>query len=266
MTTKVVLVTGASGGIGKACATYLNAHGYNVYGTSRSVGDEIVESGSFPMIGMDITDPESVARGIEIVMRREGRLDAVVNNAGLHVVGPIECVSISDIERCWRTNCLGATLVCRESLPIMRRQGIGHIINLSSLGGIIGLPFQGIYSSSKFALEGMTEALRAEVRSFGIKVSLIQPSDIRHQDCRSDAKVTKDYEDSFARVMNIAWKDEEKGYPAERIGPLVKRIIENPNPRARYTFGQAIMKAVPLLKRILPNRVVEWALGLYYKV
>ena len=265
-TAKVVIVTGASGGIGKACATYLSAHGYNVYGTSRSTGDEIEESGSFHMVRMDITDLESVARGIGIVMRKEGKLDAIVNNAGLHVVGPIECLSINDIEQSWRTNCLGAMLACREVLPIMRLQGFGHIINLSSLGGVIGLPFQGAYSSSKFALEGMTESLRAEVRGFGIRVSLIQPSDIRHQDCRSDTKVTKDYEDSFARVMKIAWKDEEKGYPAERIGPLIERIIENPNPRPRYTFGQALMRAVPLLKRILPNRFVEWALGLYYKV
>jgi len=263
---KVVIVTGASGGIGKACAAYLGAHGYNVYGTSRSAGDEIEESGAFPMVRMDVTDPESVARGIGIVMQREGRLDAVVNNAGLHVVGPVECVSIGDIERCWRTNCLGAMLVCREVLPIMRLQGIGHIINLSSVGGVVGLPFQGAYSGSKFALEGMTESLRAEVNGFGISVSMVQPSDIRHQDCRSDAKVTKDYEDSFTRVMNIAWKDEEKGYPAERIGPLVERIIENPHPRARYTFGQVFQRAVPLLKRILPNRFVEWALGLYYKV
>jgi NAD(P)-dependent dehydrogenase (short-subunit alcohol dehydrogenase family) len=265
-TARVVIVTGASGGIGKACAAYLGANGYTVYGTSRSAGDGVEETGLFHMIRMDITDHESVARGIALVMEREGRLDAVVNNAGLHVVGPVEEVSIGDMERCWRTNCLGAMLVCREVLPIMRRQGKGHIINISSVGGAIGLPFQGAYSGSKFALEGMTESLRAEVRGFGVRVSLVQPSDIRHQDCRSETKVTKEYEESFTRVSTIAWKDEEKGYPAERIGRLIEKIIENPRPRERYTFGQAFQRAVPILKRILPNRVMEWILGLYYKV
>lgn len=265
-TAKVVIITGASGGIGKACAAYLSAHGYSVYGTSRSASDKVEKAGLFSMIRMDITDTESVARGIRTVMEREGRVDAVVNNAGLHVIGPIEQVSISDMEQCWRTNCLGAMQVCREVLPIMRRQGQGHIINISSVGGVVGLPFQGAYSGSKFALEGMTESLRAEVRGFGIRVSLIQPSDIRHQDCRSDTKVTDDYEDTFARASAIAWKDEEKGYPVERIGRLIEKIINNPRPRERYTFGKAFQRVVPMLKRILPNHLMELILRLYYKV
>ncbi|HWR10938.1 MAG TPA: SDR family oxidoreductase [Rectinemataceae bacterium] len=263
---KVVIVTGASGGLGAACAAYLAAGGYRVYGTSRSAGDGIEDRGEIRMIRMDITDQASIARAIGLVVGKEGRLDGLVNNAGLHVVGPIECVSIGDIESCWRTNCLGAIQVCREVLPAMRRQREGHIINLSSVGGTVGLPFQGAYSGSKYALEGMTESLRAEVRQFGIRVSLVQPSDIRHQDCRKDSTVTRDYEDSFERVMKIAWADEEKGYPPEKIGPLIRKILENPNPRARYTFGQAFQRAVPLLKRILPNRFVEWALALYYRV
>jgi len=263
---KVVIVTGASGGLGKACATYLAAQGYAVYGTSRSTDGEAEEAGAVHMLRMDITDRESIARAIGAVIEREGRLDAVVNNAGLHVTGPIECTATEDIENCWRTNCLGAMLVSREALPIMRRQNGGHIINVSSVGGTVGLPFQGAYSGSKFALEGMTESLRAEVRPFGIRVSLVQPSDIRHQDCRKEGYTTPEYEASFRRVMKIAWADEEKGYPAEKIGILIKRILKNPNPRARYTFGQAFQRIVPLLKRILPNRFSEWALGLYYKV
>jgi NAD(P)-dependent dehydrogenase (short-subunit alcohol dehydrogenase family) len=218
------------------------------------------------MLRMDVTDGESIARAIGVIMEKEGRLDAVVNNAGLHAVGPLECMAIEEIEKCWRTNCLGAMLVCREALPIMRRQGRGHIVNVSSMGGVVGLAFQGAYSGSKFALEGMTESLRAEVRRFGIGVSLVQPSDIRHQDCRSDAPVTREYEESYTRVMKIAWADEEKGYPPEKFGPLIQKILDNPRPRARYTFGQALMRTVPMLKRLLPNHLAEWALGRYYKV
>lgn len=265
-TSKVVIVTGASGGIGKACAAYLAANGCHVYGTSRSASEAVVDSGAIHMLRMDITDTISIARAIALLIEREGRLDAVVNNAGFHLVGPIECMNISEVESCWRTNCLGAIQVCREVIPTMRCQGSGHIINISSVGGVVGLPFQGAYSGSKFALEGMTEALRAEVKNFGIKVSLVQPSDIRHQDCRSDSIVSKDYEESFNRVMKIAWADEEKGYPPEKIGPLILKILNSQNPRMRYTFGQAFQRTVPMLKRILPCRFVEWALSAYYRV
>jgi NAD(P)-dependent dehydrogenase (short-subunit alcohol dehydrogenase family) len=265
-TSKVIIVTGASGGIGKACAEYLGAHGHLVYGTSRHAQDEIRQAGSFSMIRMDVTDATSVARGVSLVMEREGRLDAVVNNAGFHAVGPLECVPIEEIESSWRTNCLGAIRVCKEAIPIMRAHGGGHIISISSVGGVVGLPFQGAYCGSKFALEGMMEALRMEVRGFGIKVSLIEPGDIRHQNCHSEATVTKDYEESFHRAMKVAWTDEEKGYPPERIGPLVQGILDSPNPRERYSFGQAFQSAVPILKRLLPNRFVSWALGAYYRV
>ena len=263
---KVVIVTGASGGIGKACASYLAANGYRVYGTSRSTSEEGADYGPVHMVKMDITDPESISKAVGLIMGREGRIDALINNAGFHVVGPLECLPIGEIESCWRTNCLGAIQACREVLPIMRNQGSGHIVNISSVGGVVGLAFQGAYSSSKFALEGMTESLRAEVRRFGIRVSLVEPSDIRHQDCRSDSPVSREYEESFNRVMKIAWADEEKGYPPERIGPLIQRILNKRNPRARYTFGQAFQRAVPMLKRILPNRLVEWAIGAYYRV
>jgi len=265
-TSKVIIVTGASGGIGKACAEYLGSRGHRVYGTSRHAQDGMREEGAFSMIRMDVTDAQSVARGVGLVAEREGRLDAVVNNAGFHAVGPIECVPIEEIESSWRTNCLGAIRVCREAIPLMRSGGGGHIVNISSVGGVVGLPFQGAYCGSKFALEGMTEALRLEVSGFGIKVSIVEPGDIRHQNCHSEAKVTKDYEESFRRAMKVAWADEEKGYPPERIGPLVQRILESTNPRVRYSFGQAIQSAVPLLKRALPNRFVAWALGAYYRV
>lgn len=261
----VVIVTGASGGIGKACAGYLGKRGYRVYGTSRSAPEGISEVGDFGMVRMDVTDPDSVARAIALVAGREGRIDALVNNAGYHAVGPLECVPLEEIEKSWRTNCLGAVIASRKVIPIMRSQGSGHIINVSSVGGILGLAFQGAYSGSKFALEGMTESLRAELRPFGIGVCLIEPGDIRHQDCHSEAEVPPEYKDAFGRVMKVAWSDEEKGYPPERIGPLVERILRLRHPRPRYVFGQPFQSAVPLLKRLLPNRVTEWALRLYYR-
>jgi len=261
---RVVMVTGASGGIGKACAEYLGKRGYRVYGTSRGAPEGTADTGSFSMVRMDVTDPASVARAVGLVADREGRIDAVVNNAGYHAVGPLESVPIDEIEKSWRTNCLGAILVARSVAPLMRAQGKGRIVNLSSVGGVLGLAFQGAYSGSKFALEGMTESLRAELRPFGIQVCLIEPGDIRHQDCHSEAAVPPEYREAFAKVMKVAWSDEEKGYPPERIGPLVERILSVRSPRTRYVFGQPFQSAVPILKRLLPNRVAEWAIRLYY--
>ena len=180
----VVIVTGASGGIGKACAQYLAGKGYHVYGTSRRAAEEWTATEGLVMIRMDVTDSRSVADGVRRVHDREGRVDAVVNNAGALVVGPLEDIPMAEAEKNVQTNCLGALRVCQAVIPLMRAQGGGRIINISSVGGAIGLPFEGIYSAGKFALEGMSEALRVEVRHFGISVSLIQPGDVRTQDCR----------------------------------------------------------------------------------
>jgi len=265
----VIIVTGASGGLGKACASYLASRGHRVYGTSRRApGCDIpaeTRPEGFCLIRMDITDQESVDRALRAVLDREGRVDALVNNAGLHVVGPAELIPIEDYEASIATNCLGAIRVSRAVLPSMRANARGTIINISSVGGLLGLPFQSAYSAGKFALEGFSESFRAELRPFGIAVCLIEPGDIRHQDCRIEAADRGVYEAAFSRVMAKAWKDEEAGYPGERIGPLVENILSARHPKARYGFGQAFQKAVPVLKRFLPYGIVETALRAYYK-
>ena len=161
MDSRVALITGASSGIGRACATHLAACGVRVYGTSRiaSAGQD-----PFPMLQMDVTDDQSVQRAIEAIIHREGRLDIVVNNAGIAVAGPLELTSVEEAKRQIDVNLFGAFRVCRAVLPIMRNQGGGYIVNIGSIGGLIAIPFQPLYSASKFALEGMTESLRLEVR------------------------------------------------------------------------------------------------------
>jgi NAD(P)-dependent dehydrogenase (short-subunit alcohol dehydrogenase family) len=261
----VVVVTGASTGIGKACAEYLAGRGFHVYGTSRRAAEEPAPAGSLVMIRMDITDSRSVTEGIRRVQEHEGRIDAVVNNAGALLVGPIEDIPIGEVEKSVQTNCLGALRVCQAVIPLMRAQGGGRIINISSIGGAIGLPFEGIYSAGKFALEGMSEALRIELRHFGIKVSLIQPGDVRIQDCRRVIFTTKAYEPYFSSALRQYEADERKGYPPEKMGPLVERILSSGNPRLRYTFGQTLQSLVPVLKRLLPQRFVQWAFCQIYK-
>jgi NAD(P)-dependent dehydrogenase (short-subunit alcohol dehydrogenase family) len=263
---RVALVTGASKGIGAALAEYLHKDGFIVYGTSRNPEPVDPYSQKTPtMLSMDITNPGSVQNAVAQLLNREGRIDLLVNNAGLHVVGVLETMPLEEFERCWRTNCLGALLVSRAVVPRMKEQGQGHIINISSVGGALGLPFQGAYSASKFALEGLSESMRAELRGFGIKVVLIQPGDIRHQDCRSESPAPAEYVKAFSTVMKVAWEDEEKGYPPELLGPLVLKILSKKHPRLRYSFGNVFQRLVPGAKRLLPWNLYEKALRLYYK-
>src|SRR5262245_54772812 len=163
---KVVLVTGASSGIGRAVATHLASCGPRVFGTSRHPAAEA--SDGIEWVAMDVDDDASVERGVASVLQRAGRLDAVVNNAGWALMGPVEETSIDEARAQMETNFFGVLRVCRAVLPVLRRQGGGHIVNVSSLGGVFGMPFSGIYSASKFALEGLSESLRFETRRHGI--------------------------------------------------------------------------------------------------
>jgi len=174
---RVVLVTGASSGIGKCCAEYLAKQGYRIYGTSRrAVSTDTRQRSSnanlFQMIRMDVTDDVSVKQGIDHIIAEESCIDVVVNNAGFAIIGSLEDTTIEEAKSQLDTNFFGALRVCRAVLPTMRKQNAGYIVNISSIGGLIGLPFQSAYSASKFALEGAMEALRLEVKPFGIQVVL----------------------------------------------------------------------------------------------
>jgi NAD(P)-dependent dehydrogenase (short-subunit alcohol dehydrogenase family) len=165
----VVLITGASSGIGRCCAEHLFQKGCRVYGTSRRASrtdttGSFAASDTFTMMPMDVTDGNSVRKGVAHVIARESRLDVVVNNAGFAIAGALEDTTIQEAKFQLETNFFGALRVCRAALPIMRQQGSGYIVNIGSLGGLFGLPFQSAYSASKYALEGATEALRQEVK------------------------------------------------------------------------------------------------------
>ncbi len=131
------------------------------------------------MVMMDVENDESVQNCVDGVLAKAGRIDAVVNNAGISIMGSVEDTSIEEAKAQLETNFFGVLRVCRATLPILRKQGGGHIVNISSLGGLIGLPFSGLYSASKFALEGVSESLRMECRQFGVRVVLVEPGDFR---------------------------------------------------------------------------------------
>lgn len=262
---KVVLVTGASSGIGEACADHLASHGYRVFGTQRRVPPP-PDGRGFEMIAMDVDDDRSVDEGVQAVLQTAGRIDAVINNAGNAYMGAVEDTSIAEAKAQLETNFFGVLRVCRAVLPSMRRQGGGHIINISSLAGVLGLPFSGLYSASKFALEGMTESLRWETRRFGIRVVLVEPGDFRTQlptarrTVRA-AEINDAYRAPLANFNAQQAKDEAGASTPEPVAQLVERILRDPSPKLRYSVGMLGQRIVIPLKRILPQRLFEWVLA-----
>lgn len=261
---KVVLVTGASSGIGKAIAATLAAQGWRVFGASRSRAP--VAAPGVEMIALDVDDDASVERAIAAVLARAGRIDAVVNNAGWAIMGAVEDTAIAEAKAQMETNFFGVLRVCRAVLPAMRRQGGGAIVNISSLSGLFGTPFSGLYSASKFAVEGMSEALRFETRKLGIRVVLIEPGDhmsalAARRRIVAAAATNPAYRDAFARFKAAQEKDEAKAPPPERVAQLVAKVLSLSSPAPRYTVGMLGQRIVAPLKRFLPGRWFEWVVG-----
>ncbi|REK07438.1 MAG: SDR family NAD(P)-dependent oxidoreductase [Planctomycetota bacterium] len=258
---RVVLVTGASSGIGQACALHLAERGFRVFGTSRQVSGEA--EGPLERVPMDVDDDASVDSGVAAVLEKAGRLDAVINNAGYSLAGPVEDTTIAEAKAQLETNFFGVLRVCRAVLPTMREQRHGYIINISSLAGVFGLPFAGLYSASKFALEGMSESLRFETRPHGIHVVLVQPGDFRtritqRRRIAGAGHVSEAYRAMFARFHARQERDEAGAPTPEPIARLVERILNHPRPRLRYPIGLASQRIVVPLKSYLPQRVFEW--------
>ncbi len=264
-TRRVVLITGASSGIGKACAEHLAGRGWRVFGTQRRPPERPQGAGAVEMVAMDVDRDDSVVEAIRSVVDNAGRLDAVVNNAGVSLMGAVEDTSIEEAKAQLETNFFGVLRVCREVLPVMRRQGRGHIVNISSLAGIVGVPFSGMYSASKFALEGMSEAMRLETKPFGIRVALIQPGDFRSEMTQrrrvAAALQTHEAYATISRHFKEKQDRDEAAAPSpEPIARLLERILNDPNPKFRYPIARWGQRIVVPLHRLLPQRAFEWLL------
>jgi NAD(P)-dependent dehydrogenase (short-subunit alcohol dehydrogenase family) len=276
---RVVLVTGASSGIGLASASYLASRGFRVYGTSRRVPEnETVLTGhaaaqgqadQIIMLTMDVTSDQSVKQGVERILSREGRLDIAINNAGMGIVGPVEKTTVEEARRQLEVNFFGAFRVCREVLRPMRQQGGGYIVNIGSIAGVIAIPYQAMYCASKFALEGLSESMRLEVRPFGVKVSVVQPGDHRtaltqNRQCTAAAHEDLAYSRPLDAALAQTAQDEQAGPGPEKVAHLVHRIVNLPNPRLRYTVGPPVQRAAVWLKRFFPYSLIEHTIRIYY--
>jgi NAD(P)-dependent dehydrogenase (short-subunit alcohol dehydrogenase family) len=262
--TKVVLITGASAGFGKACAEHLAGLGHRVYGTSRRArfpGTD-APSASPTMIPMDVTDEASVRAAVDFVSERAGRIDVLINNAGIGLAGAVEDTTVEEAKALFDTNLFGMHRVCRAVLPMMRSQGAGLVINISSIGGLITIPFQGFYSASKYAVESMSDALRLELAPFGINVCLVEPGDFKTDftAARVFAAAGRDgspYAQRCRRAVEVMEHDERNGSDPRELARLVVKIIRARRPKPRYLVGKRLQKLGAMLKRVLSARSID---------
>jgi NAD(P)-dependent dehydrogenase (short-subunit alcohol dehydrogenase family) len=262
---KVVVITGAGSGIGRACADRLTAAGHRVFG-----GDIHAEVPvPFPLLQLDVDDDASCRGFVERVVAEAGRIDVVFNNAGFGIAGPAEETSSEEAHAQLETNFFGVARICREVLPVMRRQGGGLIVNMSSIGGLIALPFQAFYSAAKFAVEGYSEALRQEVAVSGVEVVLIEPSDFKtgFTDRRrivAAHTVTSPYRSRFAAVLGTVEHDEQTGSDPAAVATLLLRIVNARRRRFRYTVGDPVIRLTPLVKRLVPASLGDRLIRAYW--
>jgi len=264
---KVVLITGVSSGFGYAIAQLLSKQGHLVYGTNRK---EHLEQDGINILKLDVTRPVEVENAVQTIISREGRIDVLINNAGFGIAGALEDFSEEEAMLELNTNLLGVYRCCKYVLPHMRKQGYGTIVTIGSIGGLMGIPFQGFYAASKFGVEGFMQSLRYEVKPYGVKVVLVNPGDFNTGFTANRQLVGQtaqsDYHQRFQNTLNVIEKDESGGLKPEILAKKVAEIVAAKNPRHRYIVASFDQKLAVLLSKIMPAKWFFKIMGGHYKV
>ena len=265
---KVVLITGGSSGIGKSIGEFLHNKGYIVYGTSRN--PDAVLNSVFPLVALDVRKVDTIQAAVAQIIAVTGRLDVVINNAGVGITGPLEEIPTSEIKNNFETNFFGPIEVIKAALPQMRQQKSGLIINVTSIAGYMGLPYRSVYSASKGALELITEALRMEVKSFGVEITNVAPGDFATNIAsgRFHAPLLKGsaYEVPYGNTLKMMDEHVDAGSNPNEMAEAVYTIINTRNPKVHYKVGVFLQKFSIVLKRLLPDKVYEKMLMNHYKL
>ena len=259
----VVLITGASSGIGRAIATRLSDRGFSVFGTSRRARPS---SGKFNWIKMDVRNDDSVSSGVESVAATAGRIDALVCNAGYGVFGSVEEVNISSAKEQFETNVFGVMRSVQAVLPGMRSQKHGRIVIIGSLAGRAPIPFQAHYSASKAAIDTFSQSLLLECRPFGIRVSLIEPGDINtafneNADWQDTSQSV--YGQDIQRSAEVVKKSLLHAPDPDIVAKTVEKALSADVPHYRYSVGPDAWN-VSLGRRFLPERWFHWFIANRY--
>jgi len=266
---KVVLITGGSSGIGKSIGVFLQQKGYIVYGTSRNP-NKYIKTSLFPLLALDVTQANTILEAVLTIIKKEGRLDVLINNAGVGITGPIEETPVQEMKKAFDTNFYGPLEVIKAVLPQMRKQKSGHILNITSIAGYMGLPYRGVYSATKAALEIATEAYRMETKQFGVQMVNVAPGDFAtniasgryHAPVLNNSPYQSDYGNTLA-MMN---QHVDQGANPIEMAKAVYKIIQADHPKIHYKVGAFLQKISIVLKRILPDRIYEAILMNHYKL
>ena len=265
---KVVLITGGSSGIGKSVGEFLTEKGFIVYGTSRH--PQNIKNHPFKLVALDVNLNETIVNAVSEVVSKEGKLDILINNAGMGITGAIEHTPTKEMRKVFDTNLFGAIDVMKAVLPQMRKQKSGLIINVTSIAGYMGLPFRGIYSATKGALEIVTEAIRMEVKSFGIEVTNVAPGDFATNIAsgRFHTPIFEDspYKETYKENLELMDLHVDKGGDPIQMAKAIYKIINTSKPKIHYKVGDFMQEFSIVLKRILPDKVYEKLLMNHYNI
>lgn len=265
---ETVLITGASSGIGKAIGKYLLGKGYTVYGTSRK--PKAKTQNGIRFVTLDLTKKETIAQAVSEVLEKEGKIDFLINNAGMGINGPLEEIPDEEIQRVFDTNYFGAIRMIKAVLPSMRKNGGGFIINITSIAGYMGLPYRGIYSATKGALELTTEAFRMELKEFDIKMCNIAPGDfatnIANGRYNVPLKEDSPYRKPYGKTLELIDEHVDSGEDPIIMAKKVYHVMQQKNPTIHYKVGAWLQKFSIAMKHILPDKLYEKMLMNHFKL
>ena len=267
LVSKIVLITGATSGIGKETALLLASKGFLVYGTARNVEGKNLP---FRLLPMDVRNETSIKEAVQQILTEVGRIDILINNAGVGITGAVEELPSEQLHNVFATNLYGAIAVIQQVLPAMRAQGSGRIINIASIAGYMGLPFRGAYSASKGALLLMSEALRMEVKQFGIEVTTISPgdyaTDIASRRYHAPINENSPYAEVYAKQLQLMNEHVDSGGDPKEMADKILKVINTKHPKVHYKQGSFLQKFSIVLKRLLPSKSYEKMLMKHYSL
>jgi NADP-dependent 3-hydroxy acid dehydrogenase YdfG len=270
MNKKVVLVTGGSSGIGKSICLYLHEKGYTVYGTSRNP-ERYANEVPFKLIALDVLNEATIIPAIKTIIEKEGRLDVLINNAGIGMLGSIEDSKAEEVKEVFETNVYGILRTTQAVLPHMRERKQGLIINVSSIAGYMGLPYRGIYSATKASVHMITEAMRMELKPYGVKACVVDPGDFAtnisdNRRVASAGRTGSVYTKEINRIEAMINSDVARSSDPALMGIAIAKIIESSNPDINYLVGKPMQKLSILVRRLVPKKMFEKIIASHYKM